>query len=181
MPLTTAMQMRLAHEIALGIAYLHSCKLLHRDIKPANVMLDAGYHAKVGDFGLVTRFGSEKTAAVGSPRYMSPEVLFESYTYKADIFSYGMLLYELLHVELPFANLSAFNALMRVTELQRPQVCTSVHLPILSSLVPRARTDRGSTPTWPSSPPFHAPPAMLLCSGQSSRGACHLATGSSAA
>lgn len=95
------------HEIALGIAkgidYLHQgCnqRILHFDIKPHNILLDHNLNAKVADFGLAKLCSKEKsavtmTAARGTIGYIAPEVFSRNFgrvTYKSDIYSFGMLL-----------------------------------------------------------------------------------------
>ncbi|XP_052119359.1 rust resistance kinase Lr10-like [Arachis duranensis] len=99
------------HQIALGIAkgieYLHQgCdqRILHFDINPYNVLLDDGFTPKISDFGLAklcskNRSTVSMTAARGTLGYMAPEVFsrnFGNVSYKSDIYSYGMLLLEMV-------------------------------------------------------------------------------------
>lgn len=78
---------------------------MHRDIKPANILLHNG-KIKIADFGLSKCLKSPTDVAdtmVGSPLYMSPEVLKgESYTMKADIWSLGIVLFEMVYGTCPF-------------------------------------------------------------------------------
>lgn len=87
-------------------AYLHDRKIIHRDIKALNVFLTARKEVKVGDFG-VGRVMSDNTLMVdtmyGTPLYLSPELCQnEPYNSKTDIWSCGVLLYELCALDTPF-------------------------------------------------------------------------------
>ena len=94
---------RLARELAEAVAYLHSKGVLHGDLKPANVLLTKGItpHIKLCDFGVATHLSivrrAERFGVRGTPRYMAPEVAFRAYDKSADIYSYGVILFELLH------------------------------------------------------------------------------------
>ena len=93
----------IALDVAMGIAYLHSSQVIHRDVKAANVLLTAEGHAKVTDFGIATRFGPEHTAETGTYRFMAPEVIsHQQYDMRCDTYSFGMLLWEMMHGEIPF-------------------------------------------------------------------------------
>ena len=98
---------RLAHEVAQALSTAHARGIVHRDIKPENILLDAAGHAIVTDFGisLVTGRASERTSgmAIGTPQYLSPEqALGEEVDGRADIYSLGVVLYEMLAGRLPF-------------------------------------------------------------------------------
>jgi hypothetical protein len=87
--------------VAAGMAYLHSRRYIHRDLKSSNVLLDSVGRPKLMDFGLSRRLEDgdegEMTAETGTYRWMAPEVIrHESYTQSADVFSFGMLVFELL-------------------------------------------------------------------------------------
>ncbi|KUF80420.1 Serine/threonine-protein kinase Nek6 [Phytophthora nicotianae] len=89
-----------------AILYLHQNRIMHRDLKPANIFLTLKGVVKVGDLGL-GRYLSENTiearSKVGTPLYMSPEVLRgESYDWKSDVWSMGCILYELAMLRSPF-------------------------------------------------------------------------------
>ncbi|KAE9116791.1 hypothetical protein PF010_g8829 [Phytophthora fragariae] len=89
-----------------AILYLHQARIMHRDLKPANIFLTLKGVVKVGDLGL-GRYLSENTvearSKVGTPLYMSPEVLRgESYDWKSDVWSMGCILYELAMLRSPF-------------------------------------------------------------------------------
>ncbi|KAG3121495.1 hypothetical protein PI125_g306 [Phytophthora idaei] len=89
-----------------AILYLHQNRIMHRDLKPANIFLTLKGVVKVGDLGL-GRYLSENTmearSKVGTPLYMSPEVLRgESYDWKSDVWSLGCILYELAMLRSPF-------------------------------------------------------------------------------
>ncbi len=103
----------IARDAACGLAFLHSQGVLHRDVKPENVLVaslspKANPVAKLVDFGaarLVDRKASELdlTRAVGTPIYMAPEVLkHEPYSAEADVFSFGMTLYEMFAPDPPY-------------------------------------------------------------------------------
>jgi len=87
-----------ARQICLGLAAAHENRVLHRDLKPANVMIDGRGRARLTDFGLAgveEEFTGRKDHA-GTPAYMAPEQLIDGETtVKSDIYSLGLLLYEL--------------------------------------------------------------------------------------
>ena len=74
-------------------------------VKTANVLLDERQHAKITDFGISTKHGPalNHTAETGSYRSMAPEVIsHQTYDYKCDVYSFGVLLWELVHQQIPF-------------------------------------------------------------------------------
>jgi serine/threonine protein kinase len=97
---------RLMNGICNGLAHAHSQGILHRDIKPANILLDTQLQPKIGDFGLARPLDAkvgENEAIYGTPGYTAPEVVAPPHTVdqRADIFSLGVLLHELLTGLLP--------------------------------------------------------------------------------
>ncbi|EQC29379.1 NEK protein kinase [Saprolegnia diclina VS20] len=93
-------------QIAAAIDHMHTHRIMHRDIKPANIFLMSSGQVKVGDLGL-GRHLSENTmeahSKVGTPLYMSPEVLRgDGYDWKCDVWSLGCILYELAMLRSPF-------------------------------------------------------------------------------
>jgi serine/threonine protein kinase len=119
--------------IALGIAegmeYLHSKRLLHRDLKSLNVVLDENDHPKIADFGLSRPWGdSLMTQEVGTKKWMAPEVMRgESYDEKADVYSFGIVLWELLTGCVPFDGMSDYQMATKVNQdgyrLPLPATC----------------------------------------------------------
>ncbi|KAL1922206.1 uncharacterized protein VTP21DRAFT_9745 [Calcarisporiella thermophila] len=83
-------------EVAYGLSFIHQLGVVHRDLKSNNILLDGTMHPKIADFGL----GSVPNGAV---RWRAPEVLndFNQYTAKSDVFSYGVIVWEILHRRLP--------------------------------------------------------------------------------
>jgi serine/threonine-protein kinase len=115
-PLPLPQAVDICAQVADGLAYAHRNHVVHRDIKPANIMIVNGSLAKITDFG-IARMRSSKTVThtgmiVGSPRYMSPEqVLGRRTGPQSDIFSLGVVLYEMITGRAPFFG-SDVNALM---------------------------------------------------------------------
>jgi serine/threonine-protein kinase len=118
---------QLARQICAGLAAAHESGVLHRDLKPANVMIDDDGNARITDFGLAGLAGEfhEDELSAGTPAYMAPEQLSgQSVTVRSDIYSLGLVLYEL------FTGKRAFEA------------------PNLGELMKLRRSD--TTPTTPS-------------------------------
>ncbi|HYC91219.1 MAG TPA: protein kinase [Thermoanaerobaculia bacterium] len=105
LPLTEAMS--IAADILRGLAYAHSKGIIHRDIKPANILLTSEGQAKIADFGVARPLHSSLTATrslVGTPNYMSPEQVKTSpVSPRSDLFSAGVVMYEMLTGVKPFA------------------------------------------------------------------------------
>ncbi|GLT27620.1 hypothetical protein SLA2020_026040 [Shorea laevis] len=133
-------------DIARGMAYLHNEPnvIVHRDLKPRNVLLvnSSADHLKVGDFGLSKLINVQKshdpykmTGETGSYRYMAPEVFkHRRYDKKVDVFSFAMILYEMLEGEPPFSNYEPYEAAKYVADGQRPLFRTKSYLPELKDL-----------------------------------------------
>lgn len=105
-PLTPMQRLKIIFGMAKGIAYLHDgphCKpIVHRDIKPDNVLLDGQLDPKIADFGLVRLAKCEDflpditTTVMGTDVYMAPEAFRGEISVKLDVFSFGVVLIELL-------------------------------------------------------------------------------------
>ena len=102
-PLSYHIQVNICHDIALALVYLHSNGLIHRDLTGNNVLMIAGPRAKITDFGMsklatVNPRMTALTLCPGNVLYMSPEALDEakSYTAKLDIFSFGVIVIQIL-------------------------------------------------------------------------------------
>lgn len=99
-------------QIAEGIAYAHENGVIHRDLKPENILLAQGGHIKISDFGLARSLLEDKgfTRAgetVGTPCYMAPEQFRgEKTDARTDIYSFGILAFELLSGSVPFYHLN---------------------------------------------------------------------------
>ncbi|CAD8192594.1 unnamed protein product [Paramecium octaurelia] len=93
-------------QIASALDHMHEKRIMHRDLKPANIFIGGDGSLKVGDLGLGRIFSSETIEAyskVGTPLYMSPELLHgEGYDMKSDIWSLGCIAYEMAEFKSPF-------------------------------------------------------------------------------
>jgi len=107
-PLSEALKIKLLIEIARGMHYLHSHKpmILHRDLKSLNVLVNSEMQAKIADMGLSRIHkirGTRVMSMVGTPQWAAPEILKqEKYNEKADIWSYGIIVWELVTYERPY-------------------------------------------------------------------------------
>ena len=98
--------MQYFYQICRGLQYIHSKNIIHRDIKSQNIFLMKNGKLKIGDFGIakaLTNTKNNATTIIGTPYYLSPEVINgEPYNYKTDIWSLGVVLYEMCCLKLPF-------------------------------------------------------------------------------
>ena len=104
-------------DIAGALRFLHKHGIIYRDLKPANVGFDDNGVARLFDFGLARKVDPDHkmTARVGSLRYQAPEVCAgESYGFAADIYSFGMLLWEVCALEMPYRSTRSIVALEKM-------------------------------------------------------------------
>jgi serine/threonine-protein kinase len=128
-PLPVAHTLDIAAQVADGLAYAHERGVVHRDIKPANVMVMHDGLVKIADFGIARMRSAERnpdnTPVLGSPRYMSPEqVLRKRAEAKSDIFSLGVVLYEMLTGKPPFSGAALNAILFQIVNLVPPAPST---------------------------------------------------------
>jgi eukaryotic-like serine/threonine-protein kinase len=128
LPLEDALQ--ITHDVAAALGYAHGRRVLHRDVKPENILL-AGGRALIADFGLARAIGAadyrrltETGVIVGTVYYMSPEQLREDrdLDQRADIYSLGCILYEMLTGGPPFTGRSLTEVATRILRAPVPSV-----------------------------------------------------------
>eukprot|EP01069_Polyplicarium_translucidae_P004690 Polyplicarium_translucidae@DN2636_c0_g1_i1.p1 len=91
--------------IILAIEYLHERNIAYRDLKPENILLDSQGYIKLIDFGCAKKVQGRSYTLVGTPHYMAPEVILgKGYNATADIWAFGVCLYEFMCGPLPFGN-----------------------------------------------------------------------------
>eukprot|EP01103_Thecamoeba_quadrilineata_P020812 TRINITY_DN914_c0_g1_i1.p1 TRINITY_DN914_c0_g1~~TRINITY_DN914_c0_g1_i1.p1 ORF type:complete len:971 (+),score=312.70 TRINITY_DN914_c0_g1_i1:27-2939(+) len=133
----------IAHDTALGINYLHCKKpsILHRDMKSGNLLVGADWRVKICDFGQseesnknpvgldVVKSGADEGPG-GTARWTAPEVLQgDTYTEAADVYSYGIILWELATRKIPFDDVPSYNLANLVTSGSRPPEPTDDDVP----------------------------------------------------
>ncbi|BAB92793.1 protein kinase 6-like [Oryza sativa Japonica Group] len=101
---------QLALDLARGLSYLHSKKIVHRDVKTENMLLDKSRTVKIADFGVArieASNPSDMTGETGTLGYMAPEVLNgHPYNRKCDVYSFGICLWEIYCCDMPYPDLS---------------------------------------------------------------------------
>ena len=115
-------------DVADALDYAHSQDVVHRDVKPANIMLQKDGTVKVTDFGIARITTSSKTQTgmmLGTPSYMSPEQLVSTKVDgRSDIFSLGVVLFELLTGEKPFVSDSPATLMFQIASQPHPPMLT---------------------------------------------------------
>jgi serine/threonine-protein kinase len=115
---------RIATQVAAGLAAAHKLSIVHRDVKPANIMITAGASVKLMDFGIAKLPDGTKTQTgliLGSPIYVAPEqVIGRSVDGRSDVFSLGVVLYEMLTGSVPFGGLAVGALLYSVLNEAHP-------------------------------------------------------------
>ncbi|CAD8133930.1 unnamed protein product [Paramecium pentaurelia] len=101
-PLSEESALKIIKSIIRGLKCIIQNNFIHRDIKPANILFDND-QLKIADFGFSRRINNTMTSIVGTPIYMAPQILFkQEYTSKCDIWSLGVVFFELLFGKLPW-------------------------------------------------------------------------------
>jgi serine/threonine protein kinase len=115
--LSPAEALRIIPEVCAALGYAHGRGVLHRDIKPENILLDAAGRVKIADFGVARLSGGDRAGSsltqsgvsLGTPVYMAPEQIErpQDVDHRADIYSLGVVFYEMLTGELPLGRFPA--------------------------------------------------------------------------
>jgi serine/threonine protein kinase len=131
----------IAFQVLKGLEFLHAHKQLHRDIKPGNILLNSDGAVKLSDFGISKSLDNTANICdtfVGTATYMSPErAVGHDYSFSADVWSFGMVLYEMATGQHPFPSTSSFPVLFdclctkpepRLSSSFSPDLCELVQL-----------------------------------------------------
>jgi tRNA A-37 threonylcarbamoyl transferase component Bud32 len=135
-------------ELCDALDFAHRAGVVHRDVKPANIILDEQQHIKLTDFGVArvedtsrSRITQGDTLVVGTPAYMSPEqIAGAAVDRRSDVFSAGIVLYQLLTGELPFAGGGPWTIAKKIMqeETPRPSLSNTALTPLFDTVVAKA-------------------------------------------
>jgi len=140
------------NQIATGLSETHSKKVIHRDLKPENILINNENHVKIADFGLAQISGGEKLTAaeaiVGTPAYMTPEQIQGiNSDERSDLFSFGILIYEMFFGVNPFLGKDAGQTLNNIQTCRintpPPHAGMPDYIPvIIDRLLKKSQSDR---------------------------------------
>jgi serine/threonine protein kinase len=137
-PLKLAVKQAL--DVARGMAYVHELGLIHRDLKSDNLLIFSDKSIKIADFG-VARIEVQTegmTPETGTYRWMAPEMIqHRPYTQKVDVYSFGIVLWELITGMLPFQNMTAVQAAFAVVNKGVRPIVPNDCLPVLGEIMTR--------------------------------------------
>ncbi|CAN1122242.1 Serine/threonine-protein kinase STY17 [Linum perenne] len=143
---------RVAIDVSKGMNYLHQNSIIHRDLKTANLLMDENEVVKVADFGVarVQTQSGVMTAETGTYRWMAPEVIeHKPYDHKADVFSFAIVMWELLTGELPYSYLTPLQAAVGVVQKGLRPTIPKETQPKLAELLDRCwRQDPAERPDF---------------------------------
>ncbi|KAJ4747875.1 Protein kinase superfamily protein [Rhynchospora pubera] len=129
---------RQALDVARGMSYIHALGLIHRDLKSDNLLIAGDKSIKIADFGVarIEERPEGMTPETGTYRWMAPEMIqHRPYTHKVDVYSFGIVLWELVTGRVPFENMTAVQAAFAVVNRGiRPAVPADCY-PSLSNLM----------------------------------------------
>jgi tRNA A-37 threonylcarbamoyl transferase component Bud32/cytoskeletal protein RodZ len=148
--------LRAVRQAAEALDYAHSLGIVHRDIKPSNILIDLAGRVKVADFGIAKMAGqsTELTMAgsvMGSPQYLSPEqIRGEDLDGRSDIFSLGVVLYEILSGRRPFDGDTITTLVYQILHKDPPPVSELRAVPprvedLLRGMLAKSRDERVAT------------------------------------
>ncbi|MGM0443542.1 MAG: serine/threonine protein kinase [Fibrobacterota bacterium] len=135
-----------SRQICRGLLYAHRKGIIHRDVKPQNILIDKNNTCNITDFGIARLFRGKRVTqagmAVGTPEYMSPEqAAGDSLDYRTDIYSLGILMYEMLTGDVPFSGEQAVSiaykhvhATPRPPSAHRPGIPKRLELIVIKAL-----------------------------------------------
>nr|XP_025884468.1 serine/threonine-protein kinase STY13-like [Solanum lycopersicum] len=126
LPLDTTIQVAL--DVAKGLNYIHSNKIVHRDVKTKNLLVDKNGRVKIIDFGISSKFYSPMMVGTsGTMGYMAPEVLSgSSYDHKCDVYSFAICLWEMYACLFPYPqHISHSKISHQIYKYRRPEILKS--------------------------------------------------------
>ncbi len=138
--------LRIMRDLLAALDYAHACGVVHRDIKPANLIVEPGGRVKLGDFGVARMQDSGEATRtqgglIGTPKYMSPEQTQGlKVDGRSDLFSAGVVLYQLLTGHSPFDGNNLFTIVHQIVTVEPPAPTTlNVDLPLaMDGVITRA-------------------------------------------
>lgn len=137
-------------QICLSLKHVHDRKILHRDLKSQNIFLTKNNMIKLGDFGIARVLSDTRSKAktvVGTPYYLSPEIIqSKPYSFKSDIWSLGVLLYEMCALHPPFNAQSLHQLARKIIVGKYPDIPSHFSQGVTNILAAMLNTDPDKRP-----------------------------------
>ncbi|OQR81543.1 hypothetical protein THRCLA_11633 [Thraustotheca clavata] len=131
-PNTWQKRLQMIMDVARGLQFLHSFNIVHRDLKSLNLLITDEGRVKLADFGIAKVENEFMTRCCGTYQWMAPEVIVsQSYSVSADIYSFGVVMWEICEASVPFADTpAALVAMAVIQENKRPAISPNIPNPL---------------------------------------------------
>ncbi|KAF0699622.1 Aste57867_9805 [Aphanomyces stellatus] len=148
-PNTWQKRLQMIMDVARGLQFLHSFNIVHRDLKSLNLLITDEGRVKLADFGIAKVAQDEfMTRCCGTYQWMAPEVIVsQSYSVSADIYSFGVVMWEICEASVPFADTpAALVAMAVIQENKRPTISPNIPTPLKDLIARCWHKDAGIRP-----------------------------------